>query len=136
VDQATIAVWGLFLTFLGTLANQYFTGRREKSQWERQRQDALEKRKWEAEDRAVAAQLLAQSTREAKLHAETIVSKITENTTLTHQAIEGAKEAFKEANAVNQKIAILGVALDANQQPVDRRTVPEGSTTPIDLRKL
>jgi hypothetical protein len=79
-------------------------------------------RKWEKEDRDRTAAMLAtkvvstasdvavkveQTAQAAATQTQTLIDKVEENTALTKEAAAKADGAYNEANALNQKIAVL-----------------------------
>lgn len=112
------------LTILAGAFNLYMTWRKDKLASDREEMH----RRWLMEDREEAAaravrvaEKLAQKTDET---ANILVRRIDNNTALTREGVAAAKDAYKEANTVNEKIASIGGVRRAEarkEEPIHER---------------
>jgi hypothetical protein len=94
MDNGTIAVlMTSILTFLSVLAKMFYDAYME-----------ARHRQWAIEDQARAADANSR-------HTDKIMAAIADNTQVSTQAAGKADLAYKEANTVNQKLAVSGVKL-------------------------
>lgn len=107
-----------------------------------------QRRAWDIEDRKATAALAAEQMGDAvatvaqhvKVSGDRLAAAIADNTRKTEGAALAAREAFHEANHVNEKIASLGLrALDGSLRlvgPAERVFVVDDNTTSLKLTRL
>ena len=127
--NSVIANYGLTLGFLSAIitgvAKQFFDARAAEKRWERDRADREQQHQWELEARREAGQTLAGHVeagtslmrdhdaweREehgiARAQAEQVAARLEESRALIVEAIDRAKDAYREANDMNRKLERL-----------------------------
>ena len=132
VDNGVVANYGLTIGFLSAIVTsvvrQFFDARAAAKRWERDRQDRAQQHEWEREARLEAARKVAEHAEvdstllrehdvwereervQAQAQAEQVATRLAESRALIVQAIDHAKEAYREANDVNRKLERLGLA--------------------------
>ena len=127
MDTNTIAAIGLLLTFLGSIVKQYFDSRATTIQWNQKQKELLQQRAWDEEDR-VRVKSFVGDVKALRDHGDILAKGIEEGKVLTIKAIDGAHEAYVEANTINQKLEKIGTTRN------EQEAVLKGSKDSADLQ--